>query len=86
MRGYLFFRGGVCALVGFCQAVHKVGQVLRLRTYEVDSEDLRPLPSEQNAEDCEVRPVILEREFEMVAKRVSRPVPGRVDLFDDAFA
>jgi len=28
----------------------------------------------QDAEDFEVRPVILEREFEMVAKRVPRPV------------
>ena len=50
-----FSGGGVCALVGFCQAVHKVGQVLRLRTYKVDS---FLLPVDRLTDIILARPVI----------------------------
>ena len=38
--------------------------------------------AEQACEDREVRAVVLEREFEMIAEAFPRPVPGRVDLLD----
>jgi hypothetical protein len=40
----------------------------------------------QAGEDCQIRPVILECEFKMVAQCVPRPVLRWVDLLDDASA
>ena len=45
---------------------------------------LRRLP-EQAGEDRQVRPVVLQREFELPAQRVAGPVAGREDLLDASF-
>jgi hypothetical protein len=45
-----------------------------------------PCLLKQDAENGEVRPVILEREFEMVAKPFPRPIYGWIDLLDNSFS
>lgn len=42
--------------------------------------------SKQNGEKGQIRPVVLKSEFKMIAWSLSRPVRGRIGLFDEAVA